>query len=340
MQGSFISSKKFRIAVLVACTVMFGKGAYASDAERKTPEGFAQVYFDTFNSHDLAALRKLRLQTSVKSPMQDMLDGMEEAAIKDGKKYNKFEVLPLTGDVHKPQMGLDGMFYKPTMMPTNLVKFSMVEAGGSMSSTIPIGIKDGIYYEITVLPDLEHSVPFAFGWQRASLPKTNWSVMFPNEPEPGKAALEKDMGKAAADNPDSYGVMTNNASIKTEQHWIRCGEEGKRVNDPTNQETYRAACTTYEPETLKKWFADPNKNIDDAIGVSTAFIKGGTVKKTAISLNGAPGREFEVKESDGTFHLGRTYWVNDRLYELSFVSKKDSPDLNGANKFLNSLEVK
>ena len=53
--------------------------------------------------------------------------------------------------------------------------------------------------------------------------KINWSVMLPNEAEPGRAALEDQYGKEALNDPDIFGVVKNTASIKTTQHWIRSG---------------------------------------------------------------------------------------------------------------------
>ncbi|HEY9733607.1 MAG TPA: hypothetical protein V6C89_16930 [Drouetiella sp.] len=325
------------LAIVVALTCSIS--AFAEDGDRKTPEQFAELYMKTFNAKDVEGLRKLRMPVKVKSSMQEMIDGITEASMQDGNKFTKFELLPPKPDMDKANMGPDGLFYKANLKPTNLLKLSAESKNGSMSTTIPIGIKDGIYYEVGVEPAPGDAPAFAFGWQRVVLPKSTWSVMMPNEAEPGKAALEKQFGKNAVDNPDSYGVVKNTADIKTTEHWARCGEEGKRVNDPDNKETYRAACTTFEPETLKKWFADPQKNIDDAVQAASMQNGGTIVKTTVIDLNGAPGKTYEIKDKDGALRLGRVYWVKDALYELTFLSKKEAPDTKGADKFLTSLEV-
>ncbi|MBS2002608.1 MAG: hypothetical protein U0103_18810 [Candidatus Obscuribacterales bacterium] len=325
------------IAFLVAMTCSVG--AFAQDGSRKTPEQFGALYMKTFNANDVEGLRKLRMPVKVQSSMQELIDGITEASMKDGNKFTKFEILPPKPDMDKANMGPDGLFYKANLKPTNLLKLSAEGKNSSISTTIPIGIKDGIYYEVGVEPAPDATPEYAFGWQRVSLPKSNWSVLMPNEAEPGKAALEKQFGKAAAENPDSYGVVKNTADIKTTQHWARCGEQGKRVNDPDNKESYRAACTTFEPETLKNWFNDPKKNIDDAVDLASRQ-NGGTVVKTAdIDLKGAPGKSYEIKDKDGALRLGRVYWVKDALYELTFLSSKEAPDTASADKFLTSLEV-
>lgn len=325
------------LAAVLAMT--FSIGAFAQDGDRKTPEHFAELYMKTFNANDVDGLRKLRMPVQVQSSMQEMIDSITEASMKDGNKFSKFELLPPKPDMDKPNMGPDGLFYKANLKPTNLLKMTAEGKTGSMSTTIPIGIKDGIYYEVGVEPAPDATPPYAFGWQRVTLPKSSWSVLMPNEAEPGKAALEKQFGKDAINNPDSYGVVKNIADIKTTQHWARCGEQGKRANDPDNKETYRAACTTFEPETLKKWFSDPKKNIDDAVDLASRE-NGGTVVKTSdIELKGAPGKSYEIKDKDGALRLGRVYWVKDALYELTFLSTKDSPDTESAKKFLTSLEV-
>ncbi len=338
MQSATSKIKWFEggLAVLLATT--FSLSAFADDS-RKTPEQFAQLYMKTFNANDVAALRKLRMPVKGKSNMQEMIDGITEASMKDGNKFSKFELLAPKPDMDKANMGPDGLFYKANLKPTNLLKLTAEGKNGSMSTTIPIGIKDGVYYEVGVEPAPGDTPVYLFGWQKVTLPQSKWSVMMPNEAEPGKASLEKQYGKDAASNPDSYGVVKNIADIKTTQHWARCGEEGKRANDDDNKETYRAACTTFEAETLKKWFNDPKKNIDDAVDLASRQNGGKIVKVTEIDLKGAPGKTYEIKDQDGALRLGRVYWVNDALYELTFLSKKESPDKQGADKFLSSLEV-
>ncbi|CAN5568008.1 hypothetical protein BH10CYA1_BH10CYA1_60460 [soil metagenome] len=324
------------LAVLVAAT--FSISAFAEDG-RKTAEQFAVVYMKTFNANDVAGLRKLRMPVKGKSAMQEMINEITEASMKDGNKFTKFELLPLKPNMDKANMGPDGLFYKANLKPTNLLKLTAESKSGSMSTTIPIGIKDGVFYEVGVEPAPGDTPVYSSGWQRVTLPQSKWSVMMPNEAEPGKAALEKQYGKDAANNPDSYGVVRNTADIKTTQRWARCGELGKRVNDDDNKETYRAACTTFEPETLKKWFNEPKKNIDDTVDLASRQNGGTVVKVTEIDLNGAPGKTYEIKDQDGALRLGRVYWIKDALYELTFLSKKDSPDKESANKFLTSLEV-
>lgn len=329
-------------ASLTACltAMTLGVASFATDDSRKTPEQFAQLYLKTFNASDVAALRKLRYPVNGKSNMQEMIDGITEASMKSGTKFTKFELLAPKPDMDKANMGPDGQFYKANLKPTNLLKLTAVSANGSMSTTIPIGIKDGIYYEVGVEAAPGDEPPYAFGWQRVSLPQATWSVLLPNEAEPGKAAIVKQYGKEAAENPDSYGVVKNTADIKTTQHWVRCGEEGKRVNDSANKETYRAACTTYEPETLRKWFADPKKNIDDAVDLASRQNQGKIVQTSEVDLNGAPGKSYEIKDQDGSMRFGRVYWIKDALYELSVVTSNEPVNKTSADKFLTSLEVK
>ncbi len=328
-----------RSGITLIVAVSLNIAAFADDG-RSTPEQFAELYMKTFNAKDLPGLRKLRYPVKGKSAMQEMIDGITEGTMSEGNKFTKFEILPPKPDMDKANMGPDGLFYKANLKPTHLLKLSAVAKDNSMSTTIPIGIKDGIYYEVGVEPAPGDTPAYGFGWQRVALPQSTWSVMMPNEAEPGKAALEKQFGKNAANNPDAYGVVKNTADIKTTQRWARCGEEGKRVNDANNKETYRAACTTFTPETLKKWFDDPKKNIDDAVDLASRQNQGTVVQKTDIDLGGAPGKAYEIKDKDGTLELGRVYWIKDALYELTFSSKKDKPDQDGANKFLTSLEVK
>ena len=90
---------------------------------------------------------------------------------------------------------------------------------------------------------------------------------------------------------------------------------------------------------MKKRFSVPKKNIHDAVDLGSRQ-KGGTiVKVTEIDLKGAPGKTYEIKDQDGALRLGRVYWVKDALYELTFLSNKETPDKEGADKFLTSLEV-
>lgn len=312
--------------------------AFAADVA-KTPEQFAALYMKTFNAKDLPGLRKLRYPVKGKSNMQELIDGITEATMSGGSQFTKFEILPPKPGMDKPNMGPDGTFYKANLAPTHLLKLTAESKDGSMSTTVPIGIKDGVYYECGVEPAPGDTPAYAFGWQRVVLPQSTCSVMMPNEPEPGRAALEKQFGKDALKDPDIYGVLKNTASIKTSQHWLRCGAEGKRVNDADNKETYRVACTTYGPETLKEWFSDAKKNLADAVDSASRQNEGKVVQTADVDLNGAPGKTYEIKDKDGTLRLGRVYWIKDALYELSFESNKDTPDKDGANKFLSSFEV-
>ena len=327
-----------RTTIALVVSVSLNLAAFASDRP-KTAEEFAARYMAAFNAKDLDALRKLRYPASGKSSMQEMIDEMTKADLDSSVKYSKFEILPPKPDMDKASMGPDGIFYKANLTPTNLIKLISQTKDGSSSTTLPIGLKDGVYYEVALEVSAGETPPYQFGWQRFSAPKSNWSFMLPNEPEPGRAAIEKDSGKDALSNPDIYGVIENTASIKTSQHWFRCGEEGKRVNDKENQETYRAAGTTYAPETLKEWFPDAKKNLDDEVNSIVRRDDGKLLQDKEISLAGSPGRELEIRNKDGSLCMSRIYWIKDALYELTFVSKKDKPDLIGANKFLSSLEV-
>ncbi len=311
--------------------------AFASDSP-KSAEEFAALYIKAFNANDQAALHKLRYPLAGKSNMQEMIDGMTEAELSAGVKYSKFEILAPQPDMDKPSMGPDGLFYQANLKPTNMIKFTSETKDGSSSTTFPVGVKDGIYYQVSIAPAAGETPTYSFGWQRFKAPKSNWSVMLPNEPEPGRIALEKQFGKDALDNPEIYGVVKNTAAIKTSQCWFSCGEEGKRVHDQDNHEIYRAACTTYAPETLKEWFSDTRKNLDDAVSCATRQNEGKLVQQKEIDLAGSPGREFEIHDKDGTLRLGRVYWIKDALYELDFESKKEKPDLASANKFFTSLK--
>lgn len=327
-------------ALLSLSAPHFADAADPKATKPHTPEEFATLYMQSINKKDRATIDSLRYPAKVKSEMQQFIDEMMEAELNAGTQYNRFEIKTPTGDVTKPQMGPDGTFYEPTLKPTHLVKFISERKDGSSSTQVPIGIKDGVYYVVTLVPAAGGQPAYQFGWNRFTMPKTAWSVMLPNEPEPGRAALEKEFGAQALDNPDAYGVIKNTAAIKTAQHWFWCGEEGKRVNAPENKETYRAACTTYTPETLKEWFSDAKKNLSDSVDNRVREVDGKLVQQKTVELNGAPGVEFEIKAKDGSTVMGRSYWVNDALYELVFQSKKDAPDVTGANKFLTSLEVK
>jgi hypothetical protein len=322
-------------AALVAMSI----GCAVFAAQPKTPEEFANLYMTTFNAKDSAGLHKLQYPLKGKSAMQEMMDQMTEAEMASGTKYTKFELQPAPPGIDKPSMGLDGQFYKPNIKPTHTLKLISVTKDGSSSTAFPIGVKDGIYYVVAAEVAAGAAPKYEFGWQKFTAPKSNWSVMLPNEPEPGRAALEKEGGKSIAEDPDAYGTVKNTADIKTCQHWFACGEPGKRMNADDNKERYRAACTTYEAETLQKWFSNSDKNLDDAVESAVRENGGKLVKQTNIDLNGAPGREYEVRDKDGTLHIGRNYWIKGALYELSFESKKEKPDLESANKFLSSLQV-
>jgi len=305
----------------------------------KSAEELARRYVEAFNKKDTAALSKLRYPTTVKSELQDFIDQMSTAELESGTKYTSFEVKPIEPDKDKPAMGPDGKFYKPNLKPTNVVKVTAKTENGSSSSSFPVGQKDGIFYLLSVVPADGPQPEFKFGWQRFSAPAASWSVLMPNEPEPGRAALELEGGKDALKDPDAYGVVKNTADIKTYQHFFLCGEEGKRQHDEGNKEIYRATCTTYEPETLKKWFADPKKTLDEQVDYRVRN-EGELVARKEIELSGAPGRAFEIRGKDGSVSIARVYWVKDALYELTVESKKDKPDRAAAEKFLSSLEVK
>lgn len=322
----------------VALSTWLAKSAIASSP--KSAQEFASQYMAAFNKGDRTALRKLRYPSAGKSAMQELLDDMTEAEMKSGTQYSKFEILPLDNTRSAPQMGPDGILYRPNLTPTQLLKFTAVTKTGSSSMTFPIGLKDGVVYQVAIVPAEGEQPAFKFGWQRFTAPKTNWSVMMPNEPEPGRAALEMDAGKAALEDPDIYGVVRNTASIKTAQHFFRCGAEGKRIHADDNKDTFRVACTTYEAETLKEWFSDPKKNLDDTVNLRKRSQPGKLIGVKEVELAGSPGREFEIRGDDGTYCLGRVYWIKDALYELTYESKSEKPDTVAANKFLDSLEVK
>jgi len=327
------------MAISIVCSLWYAAAAGA--ASPKTAQEFGQQYMAAFNKKDRAALDKLRYPGGGKSDMQDMMDQIMEAEMSSGTQYTKFEILPVEAGKVEPQMGPDGVFYKPNLTPTNLLKFTAETKSGSSSTTFPVALKDGVIYQVAIVKaEGVEQPPFRFGWQRFTPPKASWSVMMPNEPEPGKAALEKEAGKNALEDPDVYGVVQNTAAIKTTQHFFQCGAEGKRVHEEDNKDTYRAACTTYSPETLKEWFGDPKKNLDDTVDLRVRSLPGKLVSVKEVVLSGSPGREFEIKGDDGTHCLGRVYWIKDALFELTVQSKSEKPDTVAANKFLDSLEVK
>jgi len=327
------------LTISVACSVWFAAAAGA--ASPKTAQEFGQQYMAAFNKKDKAALSKLRYPAGGKSDMQEMMDQITEAEMSGGTQYNKFEILPADAKKIEPQMGPDGVFYKPNLTPTNLIKFTAETKDGSSSTTFPVALKNGVVYQVAIVKAEGGQQPlFSFGWQRFTPPKANWSVMMPNEPEPGKAALEKESGKNALEDPDVYGVVKNTAAIKTTQHFFQCGAEGKRVHAEDNKDTFRVACTTYAPETLKEWFSDPKKNLDDTVDLRVRSLPGKLVSVKEITWAGSPGREFEIKGEDGTSSRGRAYWIKDALYELTIESKNEKPDAVAADKFLDSLEVK
>lgn len=324
------------LAIALASTICFATACFAADGP-KTPEEFAKAYMTAMNNKDKAALDKLRYPLKGKSAMQEMMDAMSEADM--GSKYTKFEVLNPEKDMDKPMMGPDGIFYIPNLPVTNVIKFTAESENSKSSTSFPIGIKDGIYYQAAIEAAEGMTVPFQFGWQRFTPPKAHWSIMMPNEPEPGLAALEKQGGKPVAEDEDAYGVVKNTASIKTTQHWFRCGEEGKRINDEGNKEIYRVACTTYSPETLKEWYSDPAKNLTEAVDLSVRRDDGKLIQQKDIELAGAPGKEYEIQQKDGTICVGRVYWIKDALYELTVENKSGKPNLEIANKFLGSLQI-
>ncbi len=329
---------KSSIAIALASTVCFASGVLAATGP-KTPQEFAAAYMKAVNEKDKAALDKLRYPLKGKSAMQEMMDAMSDADVTAGTKYTKFEILNVEPGMDKPVMGPDGLFYIPNLPVTNTLKLTSETENSKSSTSFPIGVKDGVYYQVAIEEAKGVSVPFQFGWQRFTPPTSKWSVMMPNEAEPGRAALEKQGGKPVAEDADAYGVVKNTASIKTTQHWFRCGEEGKRINDEANKETYRVACTTYEPETLKEWFSDPAKNLSEAVDSAVRRDDGKLIQQKDITLGNSPGKEFEIRQKDGTLCLGRVYWINDALFELTVESKKVQPDLDSANKFLSSLQL-
>ncbi len=327
------------VTLTVACSVWLAAAAGA--ANPKSAQEFGVQYMAAFNKKDKAALTKLRYPAGGTSEMQKMMDEISEAEMSSGTQYNKFEILPVDTKKMEPQMGPDGVFYKPNLTPTNLLKFTAETETGKSSTTFPVAKKDGVFYQVAIVKAEGAAQPaFSFGWQRFTPPKSNWSVMLPNEPEPGKAALEKEVGKNALEDPDVYGVVKNTASVKTTQHFFQSGAEGKRVHADDNSATYRVACTTYEPETLKEWFSDPKKTLDDTVNLRKNSLPGELVSSKDIELAGSPGREFEIRGQDGAYSVGRVYWIKDALYELTVQNKKDKPDAVTASKFLDSLEVK
>lgn len=330
---------KMRSFTLALTTILCVASAAFATGGPKTPDEFAKAYMAAFNSKDKAALDKLRYPLKGKSAMQEMMDEMSAADLTAGTKFTKYEISKAEPGMDKPSMGPDGVFYIPNLPVTNMLKVISESENGKSSTSFPIGVKDGEYYQVAIQQAEGTQPSFQFGWQRFTAPKSNWSVMLPNEPEPGRAALEQQFGKNALDDADIYGIVKNTASIKTFQHWFRCGEEGKRVNDDANKEIYRAARTTYSPETLKEWFSDPAKNLAEAVDICVRRDDGKLVQQKDVDLAGAPGKEFEIREKDGTLCMGRVYWVKDALYELTFESKKDKPDVDGANKFLGSLQI-
>ena len=313
----------------------------AAPSKPKTAQDFANQYLNAFNNKDKAALTRLRYPAATKSMLQEMIDEITTAELEAGTKYDKFEILPMDAKHNTAQMGPDGAFYKPNLTPTNLLKLTSVTKNGSSSTTFPIGPKDGIFYQIAIVKAEGEAPKFSFGWQKFTPPKANWSVLMPNEPEPGRAALEKQYGKAFMEDADAYGVIKNTASVKTTQHWFQCGSEGKRVEDADNKERYRAACTTYSPESLKEWFNDPEKTLTDTISCRVASYSGGKlVNKSKIELAGSPGYKFKIASDDGTTVLGRVYWIKDALYDLTVERNKGTADDTAtADKFLDSLAV-
>jgi len=326
-------------ALSVACSLWLAGSAGA--APPKTAQELGEQYVAAFNKKDKTALSKLRYPAGGTSEMQKMMDEISDAEMTSGTKYNKFDILPVDTKKLEPQMGPDGVFYKPSLTPTNLLKLTAETATGKSSTTFPIAEKDGVFYQVAIVKAEDTAQPpYSFGWQRFTPPKASWSVMLPNEPEPGRAALEKEAGKNALEDPDVYGVVRNTAAIKTTQRFFQCGAQGKRVHADDNSETYRVAWTTYEPETLKEWFSDPIKTLDDTVNVRKTSVQGELVSSRDIDLAGSPGREFEIRGQDGAYIVGRVYWIKDALYELTVESKKDKPDGTAGHKFLSSLEVK
>jgi hypothetical protein len=325
------------LTISIAGYASLAIAAHASNP--KSVQEFAEQYMAAFNKGDREALKRLRYPSTDKSDMQEIMDEIAEAEMAAGTKYNKFEVLPLDGKKSEPVVGPDGVVYEPNLPPTNVLKFIAKTETGSTSMTFPIGVKDGVYYQVAIVPSKGEQPAFKFGWQRFTPPKADWSVLLPNEPEPGIAALEMQVGRAGLDDPDLYGVVRNTASIKTTQHFFQCGAEGKRIHASDSKEKFRVARTTYAPETLKESFSDPKKTLDETVDLRTRSLPGKLVNVRDIELGGSPGREFEIRGEDGTYCLGRVYWIKDTLYELTFESKGEKPDMAAANKFLSSLEV-
>src|SRR4030095_940290 len=218
------TSKHINLGVAIALAGCLWMATAARAANPKSAQEFGDQYMAAFNKKDKATLSKLRYPGGGKSDMQEMMDQIMDAEMSSGTQYNKFEILPVDAKKLEPQLGPDGVFYKPNLMPTNLLKFSAETKNGSSSTTFPVALKDGVVYQVAIVKaDGVQQPPFSFGWQRFTPPKANWSVMLPNEPEPGRAALEKEAGKNALEDPDIYGVVENTAAIKTTQHFFQCG---------------------------------------------------------------------------------------------------------------------
>ncbi len=292
-----------------------------------------------FNKQDRDTIKKLHYLPKKKSDLQDMIDQLDEAQMSAGVKYNKFEITAADKELNKPKLGPDGVFYKSTLPCTNMLKLIGGDKNSTTSTAFPVGQKDGVYYAICAEPDDSAAPPeYKFGWQRFTPPKANWSVLMPNEPEPGRAALAMQAGTSTVEDPDAYGVVRNTASIKTTQHLFSCGQEGKRENAPDNKQKYHVSCTTYSAETLKDWFSDAKKNLDEAVDKAARFAEGKVTAQKEVQLNGSPGREFEIKGGNGSITIGRAYWIKDALYELT-VECQAPPNRSEIDKFLTSLQV-
>jgi hypothetical protein len=310
----------------------------------RSAEELAKAYLAAFNKKDKSALYKLRYPLTVKSELQSILDEMIDAELADGTQFTSYKFLSVDEIVAKPTMGPDGNFYKPNLKPVHMLMLKADTKNGTTTTTVPIGEKDGIYYVVCPVPADGPLPNYKFGWQRFQAPKSDWSVLMPNEPEPGRQALEQQVGKPGLNDPDVYGVVKNTGDIKTTQHMFSCGEPGKRMNAADNQDTYTVSCTTYEPETLKKWFSDSKQNVSDAIDSCVRANDGKLIAQADLDKDKSSpsglAKEFQIKAADGRLVVGHVYWLKDALFQLTVKSKKEKPDTDNYNKFLTSLEVK
>lgn len=138
---------KSAIAVLIATAMTLALVTTVVAQETPTtPEDFGARFMTAMNSKDAEAVRKMHFPGSVDSPMKQMLDGLLEAELNSGQKFTKFEILPVPKDLSMQHDGPDGKTYQFNLPVTNMVKISAMDKDSSMSSTVPIGMKEGKYY--------------------------------------------------------------------------------------------------------------------------------------------------------------------------------------------------